>query len=141
MRRRTSERRDVDAGFTLIELLVVIIVIGVLAGIAMPAYLGQRRKAWRTQAVADMKNAAVAIESYATDPGRTYIDLNGATETSPLLQSEGFRTASWVGLRVVSTTLDYCIEGIHVYTPGITYTYRSWLGEVEVVGVNGVLPC
>ena len=128
-----------DDGFTLIELLVVIIIIGVLAGIGIPTYLRQREKAWRVQAVNDMKNAATAIESYATNSVGSYLAVNGATEATPELLSEGFRGGAWVSLLVVSDATNYCIEGTHVHLPAQVFVYRNTEGVVRVGG--GGLSC
>src|SRR4051794_6818919 len=93
--------RPRDEGFTLIELLVVVIIIGILAAIAIPTYLKQREKAYRTEAVSDMKNAALAAETFATEqPGNSYAGLDGADQNSTFLQDEGFRSSSWVALTV-----------------------------------------
>ena len=43
--RRQNRKRPLAAGFTLVELLIAVVIIGVLSGVAMPAFLGQQNKA------------------------------------------------------------------------------------------------
>ena len=62
-----SRRRAAQGGFTLIELLVVVLIIGILASIAIPAFLGQRRKAQDVSAKSLIRSGLIATESYYTD--------------------------------------------------------------------------
>ncbi|MBD8058752.1 prepilin-type N-terminal cleavage/methylation domain-containing protein [Cellulomonas sp. JH27-2] len=63
--RKSMEEKD--KGFTLIELLVVMIIIGILAAIAIPVFLNQRKKAQDTAATSDVSTIGKEIATYYVD--------------------------------------------------------------------------
>ena len=67
MLNKLRHRAEDEKGFTLIELLVVILIIGILAAIAIPAFLNQKGKAYDSNAKSDARTAATAEETYFTD--------------------------------------------------------------------------
>jgi type IV pilus assembly protein PilA len=67
-----------ESGFTLVELLVVMLILGLLAAIAIPAFFNQRDKARDSQAKVYDRTAETAMETFATDNGGTYTGADAA---------------------------------------------------------------
>ena len=102
--RKAKEERE--GGFTLIELLVVIIIIGILAAIAIPVFLNQRKKGYDASVKADLRNAATAEETYLTDNPSTY------TTSQAALTTDGWKNSSNNTFVIaVAGGNGYCIVG------------------------------
>jgi type IV pilus assembly protein PilA len=126
--------QDSEAGFTLIELLVVIIIIGILAAIAIPTFLNQRKKGWLSAVKSDVANAIIAEESYATE-------FNGSYATVPdagtgVLRTQGFNPTQDVTVATTagSPATSFTLSGTHAKLPGCTVTYDSASGTTASSG-------
>jgi type IV pilus assembly protein PilA len=130
MFRRFQELRERDeSGFTLIELLVVILIISILAAIAIPVFLQQRKKGWAAQAESAVKNMATAEESYATGNNGSY------TVTLADLTTEGFKysaadvTPAFAGANTASAgSTRYCMKATSTHDATVVYYYDSQTG-------------
>ena len=80
---------DSEAGFTLIELLVVMLILGILAAIALPAFFNQRDKAGDAKAKETAHSAQVATETYYTDNDGSYagVDLAALNAIEPTIET------------------------------------------------------
>jgi type IV pilus assembly protein PilA len=117
-----------ESGFTLIELLVVIIIIGILAAIAIPVFLNQRKKGYDSAAKSDLRNFATAEESYLTDYdvySATYATVSAAETVK---QSSNVSTIN-IGLPTTGNADGYCLAATS--KSGNTFWYDSENGGLK----------
>jgi type IV pilus assembly protein PilA len=83
-------REEGQGGFTLIELLVVMIIIGILAAIAIPVFLNQRKKAQDSAAKADVSTIGKEIATYFVDnTGVPVVSLSGTAPNQRYSLTDG----------------------------------------------------
>jgi type IV pilus assembly protein PilA len=133
LNREDGER---EKGFTLIELLVVVIIIGILAAIAVPVFLNQRKSAWNSSVQSDVKNASLVVETASTEnngqlptmvasisaPGGNLVDGDNNTKVT---------VSTGNTLKFSATGNDYTIIGTNSNAGTKTYTYTSVDGQIK----------
>ncbi len=126
LRRRVTEER----GFTFIELLVAILIIGILAAVAIPAFLNQTAKATDASAKELAHTAQVAAESYSTDHDGSYASLSAAA----LQQVEG-------SIHIAADGSDAYVLGASGDAHGYTITIAPATGaeRFTITRVNGLI--
>jgi type IV pilus assembly protein PilA len=129
MNERVARHRAGDDGFTLIELLVVILIIGILAAIALPVFLNQRKKGWDAQAKNDSRNLAAHEEAYIVD-NDTYLDFDSRVGAPAVEEFAGYRDSDQVvTMAKANGAFGYCI--ISKSRGGDYFIYDSVAGGLD----------
>ena len=131
--RRGSDRPMTThrGGFTLVEILVVVLVIGILTGIAIPRYTGSKDKAYVAAMIADLHNAAIYEEQYATENHAQYFSGTATAD----LSVEGFRASKDVTVTLTATNI--LGSRISEYTAVARHTQSKESCELR----SGIIAC
>ncbi len=87
-------RREKAGGFTLIELMVVIVILGILAGLVLPRFMGRTEEAKKTKARLQIENLEGALKLYKLDTG-TYPTTEQGLEALVQKPSTGAVPKNW----------------------------------------------
>jgi type IV pilus assembly protein PilA len=128
-------RRKQDEGFTLVELIVVIVIIGILAAIAVPSFLGQTNRAREAEGIASVGTLNKAQQAFYLQNGRFAADMTelnaGIPATTTNYTYSTTSTAAGTTSRALSTASLLPGSSLRGYVGLVQLSVNSTTGEAS----------
>ena len=128
--------RRLDRGFTLIELLIVILIVGILAAVATPLYLGYVKDARTTEAKAVVGALWTAVQGLAISNCGTATSVSSGFAKAGLDTTGASVPARWQVAGGANTLTVNCTTGAYTAAPAMLFTLAGTAADVTSVGVG-----
>mgnify|MGYP000258126126 CR=1 FL=1 len=94
--------RELRRGFTLVEIMIVVVIIGLLAALAIPAFQRVQRASQNARVINDFRVFAQAFEIYNAENGTWPANVGpGVVPSSPVSMASDFKVASWQAVTAI----------------------------------------
>ena len=132
---RLSANRQWNRGFTLIELLIVNLIVGILAAVATPLYLGYIKDAKTAEAKAVAGSLWTAVQSNAIASCGNAALVSEAFPKAGLSKAGATNPARWTATGAGTVTVD-CATGAITTSPATVFTVAGVAADVSFIQVE-----